>query len=154
MELGKQICLRLLFPPRPASGPPGAKHHFPGGKPEPAGSPLATHQAHGVSHLWQVNLPLGPSAKVLGPLFPASELSPHKRRNQSVGHWRSCREAVTRKWITSQAARAHRGGLPPRAQGSRLSVNHQPARGPVRRTTPHLRPRLPFHLASTPGSRP
>lgn len=74
-----------------------------------------------------------------GSPLPCLRALPTQRRNQSVGHWRSCREAVTRKWITSQAARAHRGGLPPRAQGSRLSVNHQPARGPVRRTTPHLR---------------
>lgn len=139
MEFGKQIRLRSLFPPRPASGPPGAKHQLPRRKPVPAGSPLATHQAHGVSHLWQVYLALGPSAKVLGPLFPASELSPHKRRNKSVGHWRIWTVLSCYQEVAHVTGRAHRGGLPPRAQSSRLSVNHQPARGPVRRTTPRLR---------------
>lgn len=132
-NLGNRYASDCSFPPRPAaSGPPGAKHQLPRRKPVSVGSPLATHQTHGVSHLWQVYLPLGPSAKVLGPLFPASDLSPHRRRNKSVGHWRiwtvlSCYQEVAH--VTSQAVHTEVASrLGPRTADSQLIISQPEGR--------------------------
>lgn len=53
------------------------------------------------------------------------------------------RSAVTRKW-SRHRPRVHTEAAPASGPSSRLSVNHQPARGPVRRTAPAPGPGCPF----------
>ena len=61
--------------------------------------------------------------------------------------------AVTRKWLTSQAERTEVASrLGPRAADSKLIISQPEGRSDGQR--PASGPRLPFHLACTPGSRP
>ena len=117
-----------------STGSPGGNGYLRGVRwPHTPGSPVT-----GGSARWGFSegtaVPKGPS--------PASELSPQKRRNKSLGRGESGPlSPVTRKSLTSQAGLCTHRWPPCLGPWSRrLPVNHQPAPGPGSTQADHAMP--------------
>lgn len=148
MEFGQQICLRLLFPPRPASRPPGAKHQLPGGSRYLRGVHWPHTRPTGCLTCGRWIWPSGLQRRFSVPSFlPPS--SPHTNAGANLSATRESGRcsAVTRKWLTSQAEHTEVASrLGPRAADYQLIISQPEGRSDGQR--PASGPRLPFHLAS------
>ena len=104
VEFGKQICLRLLFPPRPASRPPGAKHQLPGGSRYLRGVHWPHTRPTGCLTCGRCICLSGLQRRFLVPSF-LPPTSPHTDAgtNLSATGESGRYSAVTMKWLTSQA---------------------------------------------------